>query len=74
MFDLLYLNGKPLVKEKFFDRRALLHENFNEVEGEWKFATAIDTSKMEEVSKIFFVPSLLAGSLIKVFFFRFKNF
>ena len=51
MFDLLYLNGKPLVKEKFFDRRRLLHENFNPVEGEWMFATAIDTSKMEEVSK-----------------------
>ena len=49
MFDLLYLNGKPLVKEKFIDRRRLLQENFNEVLGEWTFAKSIDTTKMEEV-------------------------
>jgi DNA ligase-1 len=49
MFDLLYLNGKALVREPLTKRRSLLHENFNEVEGEFKFAMSIDTSTMEEV-------------------------
>ena len=49
MFDLLYFNNEPLVKESFIKRRQLLLENFKEVEGEWKFATHLDTSTMEEV-------------------------
>lgn len=49
MFDLLYLNGKSLVRENFFERRRLLQEHFNEVPGQWMFAKSIDTSKMEEV-------------------------
>ncbi|XP_043470502.1 DNA ligase 1 [Leptopilina heterotoma] len=49
MFDLLYFNDKPLVKEPFHKRRELLLENFKEVEGEWKFATSLDTTTMEEV-------------------------
>lgn len=51
MFDLLYLNGESLVKEKFIDRRRLLRENFKEVPGEWMFAASIDSSKMEDVSR-----------------------
>jgi DNA ligase-1 len=49
MFDLLYLNGKAFVREPLFKRRSLLHEMFHEVEGEFRFATSIDTSTMEEV-------------------------
>lgn len=49
MFDLLYLNSEPLVTRPFIERRKLLHENFNEVEGEWKFATYLDTSDVDEV-------------------------
>lgn len=49
MFDLLYFNDEPLVKEPFHKRRELLLNNFKEVEGEWKFATSLDTTKMEEV-------------------------
>lgn len=49
MFDLLYLNSEPLVTRPFIERRKLLHENFNEVEGEWKFATFLDTSDVDEV-------------------------
>ncbi|KAK6624966.1 tRNA ligase [Polyplax serrata] len=51
MFDLLYLNGKSLVKEKFIYRRQLLHDHFKEVPGEWAFARSMDSSKMEEVQE-----------------------
>lgn len=49
MFDLLYFNNEPLVKKPFIKRRQLLLDNFKEIEGEWKFATHLDTSMMEEV-------------------------
>ncbi|KAL0125125.1 hypothetical protein PUN28_004337 [Cardiocondyla obscurior] len=49
MFDLLYLNDEPLVKETFAKRRELLKQHFKEVDGEWKFANSMDTSTMEEV-------------------------
>nr|XP_012136945.1 PREDICTED: DNA ligase 1 isoform X2 [Megachile rotundata] len=49
MFDLLYLNGEPLVQQPFVKRRELLKENFKDVEGEWKFANSLDTSSMEQV-------------------------
>lgn len=49
MFDLLYLNGKPLVTEPFSERRRLLYENFMEVTGDWKFATSIDTADIDEL-------------------------
>lgn len=49
MFDLLYLNGEPLVTLPFVERRRLLYEHFSEVAGEWKFATALDTNDMDEV-------------------------
>ncbi|CAL1689405.1 unnamed protein product [Lasius platythorax] len=49
MFDLLYLNDEPLVKEPFAKRRELLKQHFKEVEGEWKFANSMDTTTMEEV-------------------------
>ncbi|XP_060813002.1 DNA ligase 1 [Bombus pascuorum] len=49
MFDLLYLNGEPLVQQPFIKRRELLKKNFKEVTGEWKFATSLDTSTMEQV-------------------------
>uniref|UniRef100_A0A336MB82 DNA ligase n=1 Tax=Culicoides sonorensis TaxID=179676 RepID=A0A336MB82_CULSO len=49
MFDILYLNGKSLIKEPFLERRRLLYENFIEVEGEWKFATKLDSNDIEVV-------------------------
>ncbi|XP_019766212.2 DNA ligase 1 isoform X1 [Dendroctonus ponderosae] len=51
MFDLLYLNGEPLVKRPFKERRELLKQNFREHAGEWLFATCLDTTKMEEVQE-----------------------
>ncbi|XP_076271584.1 DNA ligase 1 isoform X2 [Rhynchophorus ferrugineus] len=51
MFDLLYLNGEPLVKKPFKERRELLRQHFKEHDGEWLFAKALDTTKMEEVQE-----------------------
>lgn len=51
MFDLLYLNGEPLVTRPFKERRDLLKSYFKEHEGEWLFAKALDTTKMEEVQE-----------------------
>lgn len=51
MFDLLYLNGEPLVKKPFIERRQLLREYFKEHEGQWCFAKSLDTTAMEEVQE-----------------------
>ncbi|KAL1517085.1 hypothetical protein ABEB36_000894 [Hypothenemus hampei] len=51
MFDLLYLNGEPLVKKPFKERRELLKKHFREHDGEWLFAKCLDTTKMEEVQE-----------------------
>lgn len=51
MFDLLFLNGEPLVKKPFIERRTLLRKYFKEVEGEWAFANHLDTTAMEEVQE-----------------------
>lgn len=49
MFDLLYLNGESLVERPFAERRKLLFENFTENEGEWMFATKLDTNDLNEL-------------------------
>ncbi|XP_046680026.1 DNA ligase 1 isoform X1 [Homalodisca vitripennis] len=49
MFDLLYLNGEPLVQRPLAERRKLLKENFRQVEEQLVFATSLDTTTMEEV-------------------------
>ncbi|OXB52700.1 hypothetical protein ASZ78_007467, partial [Callipepla squamata] len=49
-FDLLYLNGEPLVREPLATRRRLLRQSFEEVEGEFLFATSMDTRSADEVS------------------------
>ncbi|KAG8434160.1 hypothetical protein GDO86_012509 [Hymenochirus boettgeri] len=50
-FDMLYLNGESLVKEPFAKRRQLLRESFMETEGEFMFATYMDTSNTDEISE-----------------------
>ncbi|CAN0022814.1 unnamed protein product [Lampetra planeri] len=50
-FDLLYLNGESLVKEPFRRRRELLRAAFEEVEGEFMFATAMIGSNTEEIAE-----------------------
>ncbi|EDW01900.1 GH20192 [Drosophila grimshawi] len=51
IFDLLYINGKSLVTQPLSERRKILFEHFQEVEGEWKFATALNTNDMDEVQQ-----------------------
>lgn len=51
IFDLLYFNGVSLVTKPLSERRKILMEHFQEVEGEWQFATALDTTDMDEVQQ-----------------------
>uniref|UniRef100_A0A8D8VAD7 DNA ligase n=1 Tax=Cacopsylla melanoneura TaxID=428564 RepID=A0A8D8VAD7_9HEMI len=51
MFDLLYLNGQPLVREPFSKRRELLKEHFQHQEGQFVFATSMDTTDMDRVQE-----------------------
>ncbi|XP_049879856.1 DNA ligase 1 isoform X2 [Pectinophora gossypiella] len=60
VFDLLYLNGRALVRQPLAERRALLKEHFHEVEGEWQFATSRDCTSMEEVQQ--FLDESIKGS------------
>ncbi|KAK5860365.1 hypothetical protein PBY51_021849 [Eleginops maclovinus] len=50
-FDLLYLNGESLVRQPLCRRRALLRENFTEVEGEFVFATYIDSDNTDTIAE-----------------------
>lgn len=43
-FDLLFLNGKSYINESLETRRNVLRANFHPVEGEFQFATNMDTS------------------------------
>ncbi|XP_061444227.1 DNA ligase 1 [Rhineura floridana] len=49
-FDMLYLNGQSLVQKPLSQRRALLHDSFNEAEGQFLFATSMDTSNTDEIA------------------------
>uniref|UniRef100_A0A182LZ59 DNA ligase 1 n=1 Tax=Anopheles culicifacies TaxID=139723 RepID=A0A182LZ59_9DIPT len=51
MFDLLYLNGEPLVERPFVERRELLYKHFREIEGQWRYATRLDTSDLDELQR-----------------------
>ncbi|XP_019608178.2 DNA ligase 1 isoform X3 [Rhinolophus sinicus] len=50
-FDLIYLNGESLVREPLSRRRQLLRENFVEMEGEFVFATSLDTKDMDQIAE-----------------------
>lgn len=50
-FDLLYFNGESLVKKSFEERRALLRDNFKEVEGEFVFAKSMDSTNTEDIEE-----------------------
>ncbi|TFK77114.1 ATP-dependent DNA ligase [Pluteus cervinus] len=48
-FDLLYLNGEPLLQKSLTERRELLRESFIRVPGEFDFATSSDAESTEEI-------------------------
>ncbi|XP_065065737.1 LOW QUALITY PROTEIN: DNA ligase 1-like [Rhopilema esculentum] len=50
-FDLLYLNGEPLVRQSFRKRRELLQESFNEIEGEFMFAKSMVSSDADDITE-----------------------
>ncbi|KAJ9320819.1 hypothetical protein DTO027B5_5324 [Paecilomyces variotii] len=51
-FDLLFLNGEPTVKKTLRERRALLHDTFQPVEGEFAFAQYGNTNELEEIQSL----------------------
>ncbi|KAJ7357351.1 hypothetical protein DFH08DRAFT_772082 [Mycena albidolilacea] len=48
-FDLLYLNGEPLLKKSLEERRELLREHFQIVPGEFEFAKSSDGETTDEI-------------------------
>ncbi|CDO71595.1 hypothetical protein BN946_scf184911.g65 [Trametes cinnabarina] len=48
-FDLLYLNGEPLLQKDLTNRRALLKQHFQPVDGEFQFATSSDCETTDEI-------------------------
>ncbi|EDN98854.1 hypothetical protein SS1G_13713 [Sclerotinia sclerotiorum 1980 UF-70] len=48
-FDLLFLNGEAVVEKSLRERRALLHEAFQPVEGEFQFATSMNGQEIDEI-------------------------
>ncbi|KAL6883745.1 hypothetical protein ACP4OV_011159 [Aristida adscensionis] len=50
-FDILYINGKPLLQEQLKVRREHLYNSFEEVPGVFQFATAITSNDLEEIQK-----------------------
>jgi DNA ligase-1 len=48
-FDLLYLNGEPLLRHTLKERRRILAEHFNVVEGKFKPAKHMDSKTIEDI-------------------------
>ena len=48
-FDLLYLNGRPLLSEPLVERRRLLRESIAEIEGECHIATSMESTDIDEL-------------------------
>lgn len=48
-FDLLYLNGEPVVEKSLRERRELLRGAFNPIEGEFAFATYMNGQELDEI-------------------------
>jgi len=59
VFDLLYLNGKSMLKEEFKERRAMLHKSFIEIPGQFQFAKYLDTKDEGEITN--FLNESIAG-------------
>lgn len=51
-FDLLFLDGEALVNRSFRERRQLMREAFNEVQGEFTFAQYGNSNNLEEIQTL----------------------
>eukprot|EP00494_Astrolonche_serrata_P001497 UN01503 len=69
-FDLIYLNGKSLLKESFNERRNLLYTNFTPETGKFVFADHKDTSDPEEITEFLnlAVEQSCEGLMVKTLF------
>jgi len=48
-FDMLYLNGESLLQKPLCERRAILHESFQEVENKFTFAKTMESDDVEDI-------------------------
>ncbi|TVU30270.1 hypothetical protein EJB05_21880, partial [Eragrostis curvula] len=66
-FDILYVNGEPLLQEQLKVRREHLYNSFEELPGVFQFATAITSNDLEEIQKFLdtAVNSSCEGLIIK---------
>lgn len=51
-FDMLFYNGEAIVQKSLRERRELLHQAFEEVEGEFSFAQHGNTDNLEEIQTL----------------------
>ncbi|PLB48972.1 DNA ligase Cdc9 [Aspergillus steynii IBT 23096] len=51
-FDLLFLNGETTVKKSLRERRELLHQSFQGIEGEFQFAQYGNTNVVDEIQNL----------------------
>ncbi|GLU02548.1 hypothetical protein SLE2022_197940 [Rubroshorea leprosula] len=59
-FDILYLNGQPLIQEQLKVRKERLKDSFGEEPGFFQFSAAITSSDIEEIQK--FLDEAVAAS------------
>lgn len=66
-FDCIYMNGKSLINEQFIDRRRILREKFNEVDGKLFFARGKDAKEVSEIQDFLklSVESSCEGLMVK---------
>ncbi|KAK6464297.1 ATP-dependent DNA ligase [Scheffersomyces coipomensis] len=50
-FDLLYYNNQALITKSLNERRVIMKENLNEIEGRFQFATARNSSNLDELQQ-----------------------
>ncbi|KAJ5921171.1 DNA ligase 1 [Penicillium verhagenii] len=67
-FDLLFFNGEPCVKKSLRERRELMHQCFQPVEGEFQFAQFGDTNVLDEIQDLLedSVKSSCEGLMVKM--------
>ena len=69
-FDLLYINGRKLLKEPFHLRRELMHTNFEEVPNSLMFAKYKDAEAVEAIEEFLCesVKDSCEGLMVKTLF------